>query len=567
MRGAHKDMRGFEYLVYSAISLSLLVVLIALPVAPVFAGEEVTEPTAVVEAENTPVPETVADVEEEVIEPLDFVASALDESSTEIEVENDEDTPLDTPPLLEDTTLVVEEEGGTDEIVEEVIDEEMIEEEMSTSSPDTVIEVGDEETQDVTLPDEESATTTEITPPEEEIVEEVPVEDIVPEVEEVEVEEEIVEEVPQGETISVGSVTTDENKFTFSKDECTLAQDGAFYCAKATPEAEIANTDRVFSAPDADGDKEIYVEKDGELFAVTQNTYDDDAPYFDESSNTMVWHRLIDGRYQIISYDFDSQVETQITNDRYNNMQPTQFRDALVWQGWVGNDWEIFLLEDNELTMLTDNTTHDITPSINGTHIVWQSFEGSVWHMKVYDMNTEAITTIEDTDGGSIENLRFVLVYDTKFETGDVETKGYDLKSGEVLSLGVQPVSIPEELPDPEQTGEERALVTPPTQPKTKAEGELDDAEGDTGETPEDPVIVEEEMDIIIPPITNEQGTTTDESALEETVSSSTPDITDVIVTPFVEEIEITTEHILDIIVTPFVEPIIEEELIDSSTL
>ncbi len=563
-------MRGFEYLVYSAISLSLLVVLIALPVAPVFAGEEVTEPTEVAES-LIEVEEVQTPPEVEIIEPLEVAVDQNSESNS------------NTPEVIQDATVLpidthVSEEVPSvvgDETVQELVVGEVVSEESSDTSSDTLNEAEiDEsaleeeiETASTTydaLPVVETATTTEEIISEEEVAEDILEEDVSVDTEDESMQEEVVEEASDGETVSVNSVTTDENKFTFSKDECTLARDGAFYCAKATPEAAVLNTNRVFSAPDSDGDKEIYVERDGELFAITQNTFDDDAPYFDEISNTMVWHRLIDGRYQIMTYDFDSEEETQITNDRYNNMQPSRFGDAIVWQGWVGDDWEIFLLEGDELTMLTDNTTHDITPSINGNHIVWQSFEGNVWRMKVYDMHTGAIETIEDSDGGSIENLRFVLMYDTKFETGDVETKGYDLKSGEVLTLGVQPVSVPEKLPDPEQTGEERALVSPPLQVKTKTDGALDDT--DTDDTPQVPVIGEEEMDIVIPPIDTEQGTTTDEYTLEDDISSSTPDVVDVVITPFVEEIESSTDHINDVIVTPFVEPIIEEELADSST-
>jgi hypothetical protein len=340
--------------------------------------------------------------------------------------------------------------------------------------------------------------------------------------------------------------------FSFSKDECTTVGDGTFYCATASTQPQVLHTDRVFSAVDADGDKEIYIEKGGELTELTNNTLEDDAPYFDEVSNTAVWHRLIDGRYQIIQYNFNNETETQLTNDSFNNMQPSVFGDALVWQGWVGNDWEIFFQTGGERKMLTDNTTHDIAPSVNGTHIVWQSFENEAWRMKVYDIRTGLIDTIEDTGGGSIENPRFVLVYDAKMETGDIETRGYDLKSGEVVDLASKPTPVPEDIPDPDQTGEKRALVAPSTQPKQKTNSDEND---DVGTTTDNGI---DDGDIVIPSF----ELPSDESVM--TNATSTPEGTvDVLVPSFENSATSTdTAHIEDLVVEPYIpfEDSLEEE-------
>lgn len=547
----HKEMRGFEYLVYSAVSLCLLIILVLIPLAPAFADEvlvsvdspqiqdiQIVEPDVLEPIESEPTTSaTIVDsvpsesgVAEELLLSEEEVITLDTDTDTSIDTTTDELQP-DVEDVLENEQLTVDEITETTEI-DEVVEEDVasVEDTISdtSTSTDTLVDIDTEPTPEI------DTTTDAIADTDDEV-------------------EEVEQENP-GETITVNTVNDDTNKFSFSKDECTAVGDGTFYCAEAVETAHVTYTDRIFSASDVEGDKEVYVEKDGELIQISSNQFDDDAPYYDEVSNTAVWHRLIDGRYQIIIYDFDTETESQLTHDRYNNMQPNRFGDAIVWQGWVGSDWEIFLEEKGDVKMLTDNTTHDITPNVNGTHIVWQSFESNAWQMKVYDMRTGAIDTIENAEGGSIENPRFVLVYDTKFESGDVETKGYDLKSGEVVHLASKPVSLPEELPDPDQTGEERALVTTVTQLKPKTEGDDENASstmsGGNDDPPTDDVIVEpfvpevvatstvdfspDELEVSIPSIEIPVYDSSQQPAVEH--------ISDVVVTPYVEEIATSTD-------------------------
>lgn len=564
MRQLHKKpssrlrMRGFEYLMYSAFSSCLLLILLVLPLAPVFASETISE-GQLINSEQAP----VSSHTEDPIVPLSPEAevSAQDQDNTgnyDVVIEhggvveesnavtvNETDTvpmtTIESAATLSDGEEVVEapvatqEEINSDEYITDVQEGEVLElvneelqEELQDESETLELPVVDVET-----PEAENEAGLD------------PI-DVIDDFSTTSSDEAFVESVD--EVVTVNTVTTDENHFTFAKGECTTMSDGMFYCAKPTSSTtEVTHTDRVFSAADAGSDKEIYIEKNGEISAITENTFEDDAPYFDSYSNTIVWHRLIDGRYQIISYDIEEEEETQITHDRYNNMQPTKYGDLTVWQGWVGNDWEIFLLNEDELIMVTDNTTHDIAPSVNGTHIIWQSFETGVWQMKVYDMLTKAINTVEGTNGGSVQNPRFVLVYDTKFESGDIETRGYDLTSGKVVPLSAKPTQVPDQIPDPDQTGEKSALVTPPTQPKTKVdEGEDSNTAGGTGDDTPDIL----EGDLIVPSFTS---TTPDSLPFEyEEV-----DVDDVTVPELSVENASSTDHISELIITPYVEPIL----------
>jgi hypothetical protein len=197
--------------------------------------------------------------------------------------------------------------------------------------------------------------------------------------------------------------------------------------------------------------------------------------------------------------------------------------------------------------MLTDNTTHDIGPRINGDYIIWQSEEVSGWKVRIYNVLTGDIESIDDTDGASIENPRLVLVYDAKHENGDVETRGYDLDTGKNIALAAQSGKIPDKLPDPDQTGEERALIATVTQIKQKTEE-------DDGIEPEplEPAVVDNVFasttnDVVIPPFSDE-STQSEETLLDS--DSDVSDIPDVVVTG-----PISPEYVppvVDLVVPPF---------------
>jgi hypothetical protein len=350
--------------------------------------------------------------------------------------------------------------------------------------------------------------------------------------------------VPSVAPVPPTSISYDLSQKSFPKESCVAVGGGTFYCKEDTGAPEVLGTDRVFSAPDEEGDKEIFVERGDALTQVSFNKYDDDAPRYDETSNSLVWHRLIDGVYQIILYDIDAETETQLTHDSYNNMEPSLYGDAITWQAWVGTDWDIMLSESGNVTVLTDNAIQDVAPRVMGDYILWESYENGTWRVKVYDRRTKIIDTIADADGASVDNPRFVLVYDTKYENGDVETKGYDLDTGKVVPLSATPMPTPQDLPDPDQTGEDRALVQPPVNVKTKSATSTDSG-GNDG--PPTDVNATTTNDVIVTPFVEEMGaTTTDATHIEtqvtDTATTTLVSVPDLIITPFVESISTTSD-------------------------
>lgn len=327
----------------------------------------------------------------------------------------------------------------------------------------------------------------------------------------------------------------DMNRYQFSADQCVSMGGGSYYCADDDSRGKTNRADRVYAAADGDGDKELFLVTDDGETQITDNRTDDDAPFYDEVSQTVIWHRLVDGRYQIFAYDLANEEEQQLTFERFNSMQPSRHGDVAVWQSWIGNDWEVMLEEGDELAMLTDNATHDIAPYINGDYVIWQSFEDAVWKVKLYNMVTGLTDVIADADGGSVKNPRLVLVYDTKFENGDVETKGYDLMNGEVVPLTSSPGPLPEDLPDPDPVEEDRALIQTVTQLKPKTENDPEPGDDPLlGGNQHEPLA---SSDIVIPPFAEDVPTTTIEDVIvpqgDQTSATSTSHIEDVIIPPF----------------------------------
>lgn len=561
-----------------------------MPVVPVFGAEEAaipvseesqstpdsdSEPEVVMEEGDEDVKENTALVEESV------AAIDVAEPQTEVVIK---ETPV--PEVIEET--VGESNNGDvttntsqtpDPLELEAVDDLSMSESMSststvpTTAPDATTTVEILETASTTTP--VSATSTPRVSSSTPLVQgpdpgsvdvstttlssdvpEVPDTETVPDLDEVEENPpEAVEDTEEATTTEpvaevVNVVYNDENRYTFAKDQCVSVGDGTFYCAEEKETEAWTGSDRVYAARDSEGDLEIYLESEGVVTQITDNATDDDAPYYDDVSETIAWHRLIDGRYQIISYELEAEEEIQVTRERYNNMQPSRFGDVMVWQGWIGDDWEIMMEKGETFAMLTDNTTHDIDPHINGNYILWQSFEDNVWRAKVYDTATGKTDTIADSEGGSVQNPRFVLVYDTKHENGDVETMGYDLENKTVVPLAAAPAPIPTKIPDPDETGEKKALVQPNIQVKTKtdAEGESDAEGGLTGQENSSSTPAMEDSDVVIPPY----ATSTDSAA------SSTPDVEFEIEAenPATEVSSSTPVHIEDLIITPFVEPV-----------
>ncbi len=278
---------------------------------------------------------------------------------------------------------------------------------------------------------------------------------------------ELIEEELPGTTESVSVVQTD-TAYTFNQEECTKLATGSYYCLK--PVVDMLE-DALFAAPDEDGDLEIFLVRDGVQSQVTSNQVDDAAPYFDENSNTIVWHRLHNDRFQIVSYEVDSGDETLLTSTSENNMEPTRQGDYTVWQRWVDGYWNIILHDGRGETKLTNNGGHNVAPYVHGSLVVWNRHNSDGQKtIEMYDIDTRSYVSVPDAEGLSVSNPRMVFVFDSLTPEGDIITKGYDVLSRKFIDLDSLPVNLPDEIPNSDSTGETRALIQSKPTVKTDIE-------------------------------------------------------------------------------------------------
>ncbi len=265
---------------------------------------------------------------------------------------------------------------------------------------------------------------------------------------------------PSEATELYANITNDQNRYQFGAQECVSVGDGSYYCQTARGTVPD-NDEATFSLLSESGYLNIYIRIGDEVIALTDNLYNDSAPHYDPHSNTVVWHREIDGRYQIISYDLNNRQETQLTTGNENNMQPVRSGDSIVWQRWSGGVWQIVLLHQGIERQLTYSDVHQLAPYINGGYVIWHTAASAnkPRQVAVYEIETGLLSTIDDPEGGRVMNPRFVLVYDTAFDNGDILTKGFDPASGEVVPLSAMPRTPPPQIPRSDPVGETRALI------------------------------------------------------------------------------------------------------------
>tara|TARA_B100000508_G_scaffold37715_2_gene29512 strand:- start:13677 stop:15542 length:1866 start_codon:yes stop_codon:yes gene_type:complete len=269
----------------------------------------------------------------------------------------------------------------------------------------------------------------------------------------------LVDEVVSEVVTLTRQLVTEENYYQFSRQSCAPVGDGTFHCTMKDS-VEVDPDSAVYAEQDKDGDMEIYMRTSkGDIKQLTDNAFDDTSPDLDLATMRVVWQRMIDGRYQIISYDLKEREETQLTFSRTNSMEPKVAKEGIVWQAWDGNDWEVLYFDGKFTDQITDNNLQDVTPVVEDGYVLWSVLGGEESEARVYSIETGEVMTISGYEGGAVANPRFVLVYDTKFDNGDIVTQGFDPDTGLAQPIAAQPAELPFDIPEADPVGEIRALI------------------------------------------------------------------------------------------------------------
>lgn len=255
-------------------------------------------------------------------------------------------------------------------------------------------------------------------------------------------------------------LVNEQNFYQFSKQSCVSVGNGTFHCSTNNaiePDDKAAVVARMTD----EGDQEIFIRtRQGREEQLTDNDLEDTAPQYDPVSGQIVWQRKVDGRYQVMLYNIDRGKESQLTFSRGNNMEPSVSESGVVWQAWDGNDWEVMYYDGSVTDQITNNEAQDIGPTIKDDYILWSVPGESTQEAKVYSIDSKETLTVSDHEGGDIVNPRFVLVYDTRFDNGDVVTQSFDPKTGLAQPIAATPAQDPIDIPMPDPIGEIRALIS-----------------------------------------------------------------------------------------------------------
>lgn len=105
------------------------------------------------------------------------------------------------------------------------------------------------------------------------------------------------------------------------------------------------------------------------------------------------------GLYDNIVHLYDGSGIVQLKPMVHNINPVINNSGQVVWQGWDGNDYEIFLYSDDQVIQVTDNEEDDAFPVINDEGVLaWQGSDGNDLEIFVYDDGVIGQLTNNDLD-------------------------------------------------------------------------------------------------------------------------------------------------------------------------
>ena len=134
----------------------------------------------------------------------------------------------------------------------------------------------------------------------------------------------------------------------------------------------------------------------------------------------VVWWGTVPGiNYpEIFLYDIASHAITMVSNPLISNYSPQVSNGQVVWNGWDGNDYEIYLYNGHlPCGQLTNNNANDYFPKIDNGQVVWYGDDGNGYQIFLRDLTgTENIPLTS----GSSNN------WDPQINNGQIVWGGYD---------------------------------------------------------------------------------------------------------------------------------------------
>ena len=141
-------------------------------------------------------------------------------------------------------------------------------------------------------------------------------------------------------------------------------------------------------------DFEIFAYDGVEVRQITNNSREDLNPAI--HSSQIVWEQCDggdcdgrDGDWEIYHHDLVTALSTRITTNEGDDHLPDIDEGIVTYQGFDGNDYEIYIWNGSAATAVTDNEVMDMQPRIDGDMIAWsRQISETVHDIYSYEIST-----------------------------------------------------------------------------------------------------------------------------------------------------------------------------------
>lgn len=129
---------------------------------------------------------------------------------------------------------------------------------------------------------------------------------------------------------------------------------------------------------------EIMYTRGGDIIQLTTNKFYDLGPQV--HGDKIVWFGWDGYDYEIFMFDAARNETIQITSNRFDDTAPYIWNDVIVWEGYPGVEADVFMWRDGTTTKISDNLDDDLYPRIWDKYVVWQGFDGDDFEIYLYDI-------------------------------------------------------------------------------------------------------------------------------------------------------------------------------------
>lgn len=112
----------------------------------------------------------------------------------------------------------------------------------------------------------------------------------------------------------------------------------------------------------------------------------------------VAWVAIVDGQSQVFLDDVLSGSVLQLSLVSPNEGLQL-YHNQLVWQGWDGQNWQIFYYDGSQVEQITNDSVSSFNAATNGSQVLYaQQLSADDWVAKSYDISSGQTATIREGD-------------------------------------------------------------------------------------------------------------------------------------------------------------------------